>query len=43
LLKNGGFGLSAGFPSTPPDQISPDRPEEGEEDQKTVHWTVFPT
>ena len=38
-----GFGLATGFPRPAPDQLGLDGFEEGEEDQKTVRWTVFPT
>lgn len=40
---NGVFGLLACLPRERPDQFRLDCLEEGEEDQKTVQWTVFPT
>ena len=43
VLEDGGLGLAAIFPRSAPDQFGLDGFEEGEEDQKTVQWTVFPT
>lgn len=40
---DGVFGLLAGLPSDCSDQLRLDGLEDGEEDQKTVHWTVFLT
>lgn len=39
----GVFGPLAGLPGDRPDQLRLDGLEEGEEDQKTLQWTVFPT
>jgi hypothetical protein len=38
-----GFGLPTRFPGAAPDHLGLDGLEEGEEDQKTVLRTVFPT
>ena len=43
VLEDGGFGLPAGFPGSPPDQLGLGGFEEGEEDQKSVRRTVCPT
>jgi hypothetical protein len=43
VLEDGRLNLSEGLRLEPPDQLGLDRLEEGEEDQKTVQWTVFPT
>jgi hypothetical protein len=40
---DGVFGLLAGLPGDRPDQFRLDGLEEGEEDKKTVQWTVLPT
>lgn len=40
---DGVFGLMSALPRDWPDQLRLDGLEEGEEDQKTVQWTVFPT
>ena len=43
VLEDGGFNLPACLPGAPPYQLCLDGFEEGEEDQKTVQWTVFLT
>ena len=43
VLEDDRLSLTAGLPGAPPDQCGHDGLEEGEEDQKTVQWTVFPT
>ena len=43
VLEDGCIRLSACLPGSPSDQLGFDCLEEGEGDQETVHWTVFPT